>query len=83
MGGQAKDEESARRAAVEMGWVDNGFEAVIQRAAKQVVAEDRVGHVRTILDGRPWVCTEQEQEWLDDLMRGFELFRPRWVGGLP
>jgi hypothetical protein len=27
-----------------------------------------------VLDGRPWVCTRQEQHWLDEVHRGFSIF---------
>lgn len=54
-----------------------------ESAGLQRPKHGKITSVRPILEGRPWVCTEQEQRWLDDLHRGFELFRPRVIGGLP
>lgn len=93
MGGLPKDEESARAAAVAMGWVDESYHWTPENPLPAEVAglvglTGKVSDVhplswQAILDGRPWVCTEAEQRRYDEMIRGFKAFQPRHVTGLP
>lgn len=61
---------------------DAQIRAAVEKAMP--AARNRLVLIRPLLDGRPWVCTEEEeQDALDELIRGFELFTPRWVGAMP